>query len=88
MALSSLQPRYHALVFTVDVSQWRGARSFWPCSANILEHSGCSGESPGALYLNNINRQARGTHIYVRTFFIFFIFLFMLKFSCHGTFKV
>ena len=74
VALSSLQPRYHALVFTVDVSQWRGAHSFWPCSVNILEHSGCSGESPGALYLNNINRQARGTHIYVRTFFYYFYF--------------
>ena len=28
--------------------------SFWPCSVNILELSGCSGESSGALYLNNI----------------------------------
>ena len=42
------------LVFTVDLSQWRGAHSFWPCSVNILEHSGCFGGSPGALYLNNI----------------------------------
>ena len=41
-------------LFTVDVSQWRGAHSLWPCSVNILEHSGCSGGSPGALYLNNI----------------------------------
>ena len=54
MALSSLRPRYHALVFTVDVTQWRGAHSFWPCSGNILEHSGCSSGTPGALYLNNI----------------------------------
>ena len=41
-------------LFTVDVSQWRGAHSLWPCSVNILEHSGCSGVSPGAQYLNNI----------------------------------
>ena len=39
---------------TVDVSQWRGAHSLWQCSVNILEHSGCSGGSPGALHLNNI----------------------------------
>ena len=55
MALSSLQPRYHALLFTVDVSQWRGAHSFWPCSINILAITlGCSGGSPGALYHHNI----------------------------------
>ena len=61
MALSSLRPRYHALVFTVDASLWLGfiissggTHRFWPCSVNILEHSGCSGGSPGALYLNNI----------------------------------
>ena len=54
VALSSLRPRYHVLMFTVDVSQWRGAHSFWPCSVNILEHSGGSSGSPGALYLNNI----------------------------------
>ena len=61
MALSSLRPCYHALVFTVDVSQLLGfiissggAHSFWPCSVNILEHSGCSGGSPGALYLNHV----------------------------------
>ena len=48
VALSSLRPQYHALVFTVDVSQWRGAHSFWLCSVNILEDSGCSGGSPGA----------------------------------------
>ena len=61
VALSSLRPRYHVLVFTVDVSQWieimiscGGAPSFWPCSVNILEQSGCSGGSPRALYLNNI----------------------------------
>ena len=42
MALSSLRPLYHALVFTLDVSQWRGEHTIWPCSANILEHSGCS----------------------------------------------
>ena len=60
VALSSLRPRYHALVFTVDVSQWLGfiilsggTHSFWPCSANILEHAGCSGGSRGDLYLNN-----------------------------------
>ena len=41
-------------LFTVDVSQWRGAHSLWPCSVNIVEHSGCSGGSPGALYLNNV----------------------------------
>ena len=40
------------LGFTVDESQWRGA--FWTFSVNILEHSGCSGGSPGALCLNNI----------------------------------
>ena len=40
---------------TVDVSQWRGAHSLWTRSVNlILEHSGSSGGSPGALYLNNI----------------------------------
>ena len=39
---------------TVDVSQWRGAHSLWQCSVNILEHSGCSGGSPGALHLINI----------------------------------
>ena len=39
---------------SVDVSQWRGVNSFWPCSVNILEHSGCSSGSPGAPYLNNI----------------------------------
>ena len=38
----------------MDVSQWRGAHSIWPCFINILEHSECSGGSPGALYLNNI----------------------------------
>ena len=61
VALSSLRPRYHALVFTVDASLWLGfiissggTHRFWPCSVNILEHSGCSGGSPGALYLNNI----------------------------------
>ena len=54
MALSSLRPRYHVPVFTVDLSQWRGAHSFWPCIVNILEHSKCSGASPGTLYLNNI----------------------------------
>ena len=31
-----------------------GAHSFWPCSVNILEHSGCSGGSPESLYLNII----------------------------------
>ena len=41
-------------LFTVDESQWRGAHSLWPCSINILEHSGRSGGSPVALYLNNI----------------------------------
>ena len=50
VALSSLQPRYHAL-FTVDESQWWGTHNVWPCFVNILEHSG---GSPGALYLNNI----------------------------------
>ena len=61
VALSSLLPLYHALVFTVDGLQWLrfiissgGAHSFWPCSVNILEHSGCSDSSTGALYLNNI----------------------------------
>ena len=39
---------------TVDVSQWRGVHSLWQCSVNILEHYGCSGGSPEALYLNNI----------------------------------
>ena len=59
VALISLRPLYHALVFTVDVSQLLGfiissgdAQSF--CSLNILEHSGFSGGCPGALYLNNI----------------------------------
>ena len=42
------------LVFTVDVSQWRGAHSFWPCFINILEHKTCSGGSPGAVYVNNL----------------------------------
>ena len=44
VALSSLWPRYHALVFKVELSQWLafiissgGAHSFWPCSVNILE---------------------------------------------------
>ena len=41
-------------LFTVDVSQWLGAHSLWPCSVNIVDHSGCSGGCPGALYLNNI----------------------------------
>ena len=61
VALSILWPRYQTLVFTVDGSPCPGfiissggARSFWLCSVNILEHSGCSGRSPGALYLNNI----------------------------------
>ena len=69
MALSSLWPRYHGFtlhgftlhgftlhgfMFTVGVSQWRGAHSVWPYFVNILEHSECSGGSPGALYLNNI----------------------------------
>ena len=60
MALSNLQPRYHALVFTVDVLHWLGSyhpeahTAFWPCYVNILEHFGCSSGSPGALYLNNI----------------------------------
>ena len=52
VVLSSLRPRYCALVLTVDILRWRGAHSF--CFVNILEHSGCSGGSPGALYLNNI----------------------------------
>ena len=39
---------------SLDVSQWRGAHSFWPCFVNILEHSGCSGGSPEAPYLNNV----------------------------------
>ena len=34
VALNSLRPRYHALVFTVDVSQWRGTHRF--CFVNIL----------------------------------------------------
>ena len=34
VALSSLRQRYHVLMFTVNVSQWRGAHSFWPRSAN------------------------------------------------------
>jgi hypothetical protein len=61
VALSRLQLRYHALVFAMDVSQWLGfiissggAHSLWPCSVNILEHSGCSGVSPGTLYINDI----------------------------------
>ena len=54
VALSSLRPWYHVLVFTVDVSQWRGAHSVWSCFVKILEHSEFSGRSPGALYLNNI----------------------------------
>ena len=61
VALSSLQPRYHVLVFTVDVTQLLGfvissggAHSFRPCSVHFLEHSGCFGGSPGALYLNNM----------------------------------
>ena len=59
-ARSSLRPQYGTMVtcavFTVDVSQWRDAHSFWPCSVNILELSGGCGRSPGALYLNNINK--------------------------------
>ena len=43
-----------SLVNTVVVLQWRGAHSFWPCFVNIVEHSECSGGSPGALYINNI----------------------------------
>ena len=54
VALSKLRPWYLALIYTVDVSQWQGAHSFRTCSVNILEHSGCSSGSPGALYLNNI----------------------------------
>ena len=27
-------------LFTVDVPQWRGAHSLYPCSVNILEHTG------------------------------------------------
>ena len=41
------------LVFTVDVSQWRGAHSVRPYYVNILEPPECSGGSPGALYVNN-----------------------------------
>ena len=35
-------------LFTADVSQWRGAHSVF---CDILEHSGCTGGFPEALYL-------------------------------------
>ena len=60
VALSSLRPLYHALLYS-GCFQWLrfimssgGAHRFWPCSVNIIEHSECPGGSPGALYLNNI----------------------------------
>ena len=91
VALSSLSPQYRALVFTVDVSQWWGAHSVWPCFVNILEHK-CSGGSPGALYLNNII-------IYKLDIYILYIITtksyvrlrkkpHKVKCSCHGTFKL
>ena len=86
MALSSLRPRYHARVFTVDVSQWLGfiissggVCSFWPCSVNILEHSGCSGGSPEALHLNYIilYRYLYNIHI-IHTYTTYYIDIYII----------
>ena len=57
-------------LFIVDLSQWRGAHSLWPCSVNIQD-SGCSGGSPGALYLNDII-------LYIDIYIISYILLLLL----------
>ena len=56
---TNLRPQLEATIPCASVysgcrqSQWRGSHSFWLCSVNILEQSGCSGGSPEAQYPNN-----------------------------------